>query len=188
MSVYEDELWNMLARGHGAATARAGARPGARRQVRARVLATATLSVILAAVAIVVFGATGRDPAAYAVTVNHDGTVTLTINEILGIDGANRKLAALGLPVLVASARKDCRETGHPVRDMANLARIVEPRKVSDGLSGLRWVIHTGEIPHGDTLRIVARLDTDVPEPAIAGSYGLYRGQAPRCSRWRLSG
>ncbi|HEY0806846.1 MAG TPA: hypothetical protein VGD84_17370, partial [Pseudonocardiaceae bacterium] len=51
--------------------------------------------------------ALGGSPA-YAVTRNGDGTVTISLSELSGVDGANGKLHNLGLPVVVVPTRPGC--------------------------------------------------------------------------------
>jgi len=50
----------------------------------------------------------GRWHPAYAVTQNTDGTVTVSINQLSGVAGANDKLHNLGEPVVVVPVRPGC--------------------------------------------------------------------------------
>ena len=125
----------------------------------------------------------GNPPAAYAVTQNPDGTVSLTLNEVLGVDPANEQLAKLGVPVVVAKVQPGCAERGEPVRPSApRFGEMIEPVKTGSGLAGISWVIHPSLIPAGDTLRLSVQVDPDSTIPALGSAIGLFRGQAPRCS------
>jgi hypothetical protein len=78
----------------------AAQRPAARRHRRPLVLAGGLAAA--AAVASVAGLALNRgDNAAWAVTSNDDGTVTVEINSLSDSDGLERKLAAAGVPALV---------------------------------------------------------------------------------------
>ena len=73
-------------------------RPGRARRTRPRLLAGASLAVASSATAVaLLLSATASPPPAFAVTRHHDGSVSVRINRRSGIDGANRKLAAMGI-------------------------------------------------------------------------------------------
>ncbi len=186
MSRFEDELWEMLAREHGAATVRAG-RPTHRAPHRRRALPLAAAAVTLAAATatIVVLSAGGSPSAAYAVTQNADGTVTLTLDEIIGVQPANEALAKLGVRAVVAKVEAGCDETGQTVRPPrpGSVLEMVETAKAGEGLGGLSWVIHPAAIPPGDTLRLSVQIDPYSRIPAVGEGLALFRGQAPSCSR-----
>jgi hypothetical protein len=50
----------------------------------------------------------GGGTAAYAVTRNSDGTVTVSINDMSGLAGANSKMHTMSLPVVVVPVRPGC--------------------------------------------------------------------------------
>ncbi len=157
--------------------------PGVRRR---RLLPLAGVVVLAAVTAVVValMSAGGNPPAAYAVTQNEDGTVTLSLNEVLGVEPANEQLARLGVPVVVAKVEAGCDETGEPVRPSApRFGEMIEPAKTGSGLEGLTWVIRPALIPAGDTLRLSVQLDPNSSIPALGTGMALFRGPAPRCSR-----
>jgi hypothetical protein len=157
------------------------------RMGRGRVLAVAAAALSLAAVivAIAALGSGGGGPtAAYAVTQNPDGTVTLTLSEVLGVEPANEQLARLGVPVVVAKIEPGCDERGETVRPTEpRLNEMIEPAKSGPGLGGLTWVIHPSVIPPGDSVRLSVQLDPDSSIPALGAGMALFRGAAPRCSR-----
>jgi hypothetical protein len=128
----------------------------------------------------------GTSPPAYALVVNPNGSVTLTINELIGITGANAQLARLGVRARVARLEPHCNARGHFVRVRLRPRRLpVEPEKLRNRLSGLRMVIHPSTIPPGDTLLLTARLiegmHDDTPFRAVGMTMGLYCGAPPAC-------
>ena len=98
MSNFTDNLWRDLAREHGPALALADRPdPGRPRHPRPRVLAGSTLALAGVGAALTVgLSAAGSTPA-FAVTRQHDGSVSVKINSKSGIAGANHKLAAMGV-------------------------------------------------------------------------------------------
>jgi hypothetical protein len=186
MSRFEDDLWEMLSREHGAATLRAG-RPSSLVPRRRRVLSLVAGAVTFAVVtgtAVVVLSARSGLPPAYAVTQNANGTVTLTLDDVIGVQPANDELARLGVRVVVAKVEAGCNETGDVVRSVGgSVFGMVESARVGDGLGGLRWVIHPAAIPQGDTLRLSVQIDPHSRIPAVGEGLGLFRGEAPKCSK-----
>ncbi len=154
---------------------------------RGQLLAIAGAALCLAAVivAIAALGSGGSSPdAAYAVTQNPDGTVTLTLSEVLGVEPANEQLAKLGIPVVVAKIEPGCEERGETVRPSApRFNEMIEPAKAGPGLAGLTWIIHPSLIPSGDTMRLSVQLDPVSQIPAVGAGMALFRGRAPKCSR-----
>ena len=169
-----------LGRSCGATSARQ--RTG-RRRLFALAGAILGLAAVIVAVAALESGG-GSPPAAYALTQNPDGTVTLTLSEVLGVEPADEQLAKLGIPVVVAKIEPGCDETGELVRPTApRYGEMIEPAKMGPGFGGLTWVIHPSLIPAGDSLRLSVQLDPDSSIPALGTGIALFRGQAPRCSR-----
>jgi hypothetical protein len=68
------------------------------------VLAVAAASIV----ATVSFTTLGNGPAAYAVTKNSNGTVTVSISDIQAIGPANAKLQALGVRAKAVPMTSDC--------------------------------------------------------------------------------
>ena len=98
MSKFEDQLFNDLIQEHGPALAVAK-RPKAPRNTRPVWIAAGALAVAGAATAgITLFS--GGTPA-FAVTENPDGSVTVAVKDLSGLDAANRELARRGLPTMV---------------------------------------------------------------------------------------
>jgi hypothetical protein len=186
MPRFEDDLWEMLSREHGAATVQAGRQSGfapLRRRPLSLLAGTLTLAAVTAAV-VVMLSAGSRPSEAYAVTQKADGTVTLTLDEAIGVRPANEDLARLGVRVVVAKVEAGCAETGRIVRSAAgSIFGMAEPARAGHGLGGLRWVIHPAAIPPGDTLRLVVQIDPHSRIPAVGEALGLFRGKAPKCAK-----
>lgn len=108
MSEFEDNLWRDVVREHGDDLAQTKWPPPRRRQPRPRVLAGTTV-VLAAAAAVIalVLGGAGTSPA-YAVTTNHDGSITLAINRLNGIHAANVKLSSLGVRAMAVQVPVAC--------------------------------------------------------------------------------
>ena len=161
--------------------------PVRRLVLRRRRLLSLAGALCLAAVTVtvvVLMSAGGGAPAAYAVTQNPDGSVTLSLNEVLGLEPVNERLAQLGVPVVVAKMEAGCDEHGEPVRfpDGRAFPEMIETVKTGTGLAGITWVIRPSLIPPGDTLRIAVQRDPKSPIPALGAQLGLFHGQAPRCA------
>ncbi len=108
MSTFEDNLWRELAREHDAEHALPG-RASTSGPARRRRLAGASLGLAAVATAAALVLSAGTAAPAFAVTSNPNGTVTVTIDEIAGIAGANAQLTALGVraravPIVQAAA------------------------------------------------------------------------------------
>lgn len=154
---------------------------------RRRLLSLAGVLALAAATVTVValMSAGGGTPAAYAITQNPDGSVTLSLNEVLGVEPVDERLAQLGVPVVVAKMEAGCDEHGEPVRFPSGqvFPEVIETVKTGSGLAGITWVIRPSLIPSGDTLRIAVQRDPKSPIPALGAQFGLFRGQAPSCAR-----
>jgi hypothetical protein len=98
MTKFTDNLWRDLARENGAALAHADRpEPGRARLPRPRVLAGSTLALAGAGVALGLgLTATGSTPA-FAVTMNSDGSVLVTISQTQALPQANHKLTDMGI-------------------------------------------------------------------------------------------
>ena len=195
MANIEDKLWTGLTATPEAETALTTRQPpSVRRRAPRAPLATGGMAIagVIAAVALTT-GGSGTTPA-YAVTVNPNGSVSVTLNEVLGVSGANEQLERLGVRARIAKIEAGCAETGDAIApgDPADqqIPRMVEPQKVAEGLAGLDWVIHPEAIPPGDTLLITAQLANEGRPvakyhgkeiTAVASGTGLYRGAAPTC-------
>jgi hypothetical protein len=150
----------------------------------------------------------GTATPAYAVVLNSDGSVTLTLNQLLGARAADERLASLGVKVTVLTREQGCTSTGIRAPDAisplssgalgrerrsvesillgqgALIERSTLPR-AHTGFRGLTLRIDPTMIPPEDTLVITARLldgpSGDGHSHAIGMSAGLYRDPAPTC-------
>ena len=146
MSEFEDHLWREFARQHGPALEIAGrARAQYRRAGRRRALASSTLGLVgLGTVLALVLG-TGATSPAFAVTRNHDGTVTVSIERSSGIAGANGKLHQLGINARVlAQVPVGCGTS-------TSMGGHGAPAP-SGGIANARWTINPSQVPAGHTL------------------------------------
>jgi hypothetical protein len=113
------------------------------------------------------------------VTSNGDGTITVRIREVVGIEGANAKLTGLGVPVRVVPVEPDCPAAGsgstpdrvsperqHTILSLIGPARIASVK------------VTPAAIPSGDTLLIGAR-QLDAGTIALVGA--LYKGPGRSC-------
>jgi hypothetical protein len=203
MTSFEDRLWSELVREHGDALTVAGGI--ARRSPRARrawgprrswrvLLAAGAVALTATVVAGALVLTASTTPLAYAIVVNRDGSVTLTIDELIGVNAANARLAELGVRAKVAIVKAGCTASGvrarFPLRRGGGrfepwIAGMIRPEKSHPGFGGVGMVVRPGRIPRGDTLLLTARwLDgthAGAPLPAVGLTFGLYRGQAPAC-------
>lgn len=107
MSRFKDRLWSELVREHGADLAQMSAPagiPGNRR----RMLAGTGLGVVAAGISAALVLVTAGTGPAFAVTRNHDGSVSVVITRMAGISGANAKLAALGYRARLVQVTAAC--------------------------------------------------------------------------------
>jgi hypothetical protein len=203
MSKIEERLWTDLIGEPEAERALMARQPPAERRPSGRTAAFAGGLVVLVSSVVLVIALTGgaSTTPAYAVSVNPDGSVSLAIDEIVGVQGANQALARLGVKARVAQIEVGCRRTGK-IDMRHNRHLIVEPRKVGGpgsslekqmrrrggAFAGIDVIIHADEIPRADTLVISAELNRPVryhgkAVSSISMSSALFRGVPPRCSR-----
>jgi hypothetical protein len=146
MSKFEDHLWEAFVHEHGNEMPPVS-RPAARHITRPRLLASTGLGVAgVSAVVALVLGTTTTSPA-FAVTRNHDGTVTVRVLRSAGIAGANAKLHQLGIRAEVlpqaplrCSGWVSIAGQGAP-----------DPQRT---LSHANWTIDPSNVPVGQTLAL----------------------------------
>jgi len=163
-------------------TARTARHVGRARSTRLRV----TLAAIVATAVLAVLALTsGGGRAAWAVQLRGDGTVSITLNDLLGVSPANARLRALGLPVTIQQARQRCSAKGELDRRVSTISlleHVVRRELRSNGQPKLRWIIYPAAIPQGDTLGLVAQLAPPTRSTrAFVYQAKLYRGSAPGC-------
>jgi len=176
MTSVDDTIWDAITRDPQAPGALAVEQPLQRRRYRWVGLAGA-LCLAVAMVTFLLQG--GGDHAAYALAVQSDGTIILTLSEIEGIEGANSQLSHMGAPVRVGRLAAGCTKAGEPDRSATLvLPSIVEP--AGGGSGTISWRIHPSVIPAGDTMLLEAK--TLSGTSTLAGYHAmLYRGSAPSC-------
>ena len=102
MSEFEDNLWLVVVREHADELARTERTGRHRRATRPQLLAGTTVGLAAVAIAAALLFGASTSPAAFAVTRNPDGTVTVNLMQASGIAGANKKLAAMGVRAQLA--------------------------------------------------------------------------------------
>jgi hypothetical protein len=141
MTKFEAHLWREVVSARGEELA-AMSSPAASRSRRARAGLIAGIGLGLAGAGValgIVLSATPATPA-YAVILNHDGTVTVTIRGQSGIAGANAKLHQLGIRASVMT---------HPPSGCGAIRRQAAP---SQGTPDASWTISPRKVPPGRTL------------------------------------
>jgi hypothetical protein len=188
VSRFENRLWDELVEQHGAllldpppaVLQRTPVPVGRLRWAPRRRLSIAAfgtaVAAVLAALLIGLGGSGGGGTPAYAVTSNGDGTITVRIRDVVGIEGANAKLAALGVPVRVVPAEPDCPAVGTPDRvspeRQHTILSLIGPARIAS------VKVTPAAIPSGDTLLIGAR---QLDAGAIALDGALYKGSGGSC-------
>lgn len=174
MTSFADHLFEDLMAEHGAAlvadaadAAGAATAPAGRRYTRpAWATAGAVAAAGAAAVGFTVFGGAAS---AYAVTDNHDGTVTVSVTKAGGISGANAELRRLGASVVVLKATPGC-----PSIDSFALAEPVpHPGLTSLGVrsgpgGGINSVtVQAKALPKNDTMLVAVGFDGGIQHIAV---------------------
>jgi hypothetical protein len=177
MTSFEDRLWAELTSEHATELAQ-GPPPQRRKPTRSIPVVFAAFvlaGVILASIATLM---TSSSAPAFAVTQNSDGTVTVTIKELIGIHEANTQLEALSVHVRAAGIEASC------TTDMSNFHTVPFPPQIvasifSIGKSATTPITITPSvIPAGDTLLLEAR---QVAPELIAINLKLFQGPVPSC-------
>lgn len=190
MSRFEDRLLVHLIDNHGARLAQADPAPqprqphGRRGGRLAAAAAAAAAALALAAGVVAATLSSGGSTPAYAVEVHSDGTVVLTLDEIVGVEGANAQLSKLDVKATIARVEAGCTQTGvidHSRGGAAAIHNIVQPSHT--GETGVRWTINPAAIPPGDTLSLSAQRLEGSTSNLAAYRIALYQGAAPSCTR-----
>jgi hypothetical protein len=189
---FEDRLLGQLVEQHGALLADAPAPVAPGEHVfsgasrRRRFAPAAALAVALAAAlaAIVVgLGSGSRTSPAFAVVRNADGTVSVTIAELAGVEGADDRLAALGVPARVVRSQRSCpTRPGQFKAARLSAAQALAISRLAGPAGTAAVVIDPAAVPAGDEVVIGAR---SLPQPSGSAAVGLetqvYEGAAPPC-------
>ncbi|WP_241387687.1 hypothetical protein [Rhodococcus sp. CH91] len=106
MTKFDDSLLDELLTRHSATlTTMKRVEPHRRRTTRPLAVAASALAVAGAVSAIAL---TGTDSPAYAVTLNADDTVTVSIEDVKAVDAANAELQRLGVRATAVAMTDDC--------------------------------------------------------------------------------
>lgn len=179
MTKFEDQLFGQLMTEHGHQL-RAMQRPvPARRRARRPVwMATAAAGTAAAATAAVMTLSSAPAMAAYSVT-QHDGAVSVSVDNASGVAGANAALDRMRARVVVVPVRSGCPPIGslprpqpapHPAVQVAAGVNKDGHRSVSVKIKG--------SIPAGDTMILAF---TGSPRSGSVGAGGIITGPVPRC-------
>lgn len=180
MSRFEDRLWAELVEQHGAVLAEQPVLVAAPpRRLRRAPIAAAALAVAVALAVLVIALGHGGGTSAYAVVTNPDGTVTVTIRELAGVEPANERLEELDVPVRIPPTTSGC-PTSRAGLKAAHLTP-EQSRQAFEPVGGngdysLR--IDPKAIPKGDTLVLKAY---ELPSGATAMRALIIEGPAPPC-------
>jgi len=179
MSSFEDRLWTDLVREHGAALT--AARRSAPQRKRARPLLLSGSVALAATIAVVVLAVTASDTTpAFAVIVNQDRTVTVTVRQLSDRPQVNRKLRSLGVRARIVPLSPSCRYALHTGGPGQPVTPATEPLSGSNlgPIGAWKVVIIPNRIPLGHTLVLAPRRISNGYEMADA----TVRGPGPSCS------
>jgi hypothetical protein len=182
MTKFEDRLFGQLMAEHGQqlrAVERPAPAPARRRARRPVWLATGAAGAVAAATAAVL--ALGGAPAyaAYSVT-QHDGTVSVSVYNASGVDGANAALHRIHARVVVVRVRPSCPPIGslprphpapHPAVSVGSGVNSQGHRSVSVKIKG--------GIPAGDTM--ILAFTGNPRSGGAVGAGGIITGPVPHC-------
>lgn len=173
MGSFEDQLWSELARAHGDELSRARREPARHGRTRPVALTAGAFGVVgaVTVVSLALTATTGTP--AYAVTEHTDGTVAITIHDLIGVDGANAELAKLGVPVRAVTIDSSCHGTYHPDPNLPPVHGTVLVRSTGQD----EITVRPANIPAGDTLLLAAKQVGS----RVAMSIALVRDPAPSC-------
>jgi hypothetical protein len=177
MTKFADELFTDLMREHGPALELV--RLPNRRKVPRPVWVAAGAVGLAGAITAGVTVAGGGSPA-YAVTANGDGTVTVSIAQLTGVDGANGALRTLGDPVVVVPVRPGCPALDSlPVADPGSRFQRTQISGSVSGRGGSSGTITVNArgVPAGDIVLVAASTGPNGMSLAVK----LIKGPAPRC-------
>ena len=180
MTKFEDQLLERLMTEHGDELRAMPARAmpaRVRRRVRRPVwLATGAAGAAAAVTAGVMALGSAPALAAYSVT-RHDGTVSVTVNNVSGVGGANTALQKLRARVVVVLVKPGCPSIDSLPKADLHLANWVAVQTDSDGHRSVSVRIK-GAIPAGDTM-ILAFSGNE--QTGSVGAGGVITGPVPAC-------
>lgn len=169
MTTFKDNLLNDLMREHGQTVEEAPER----HTRSARPLLVAAGALAIAGAATMAITTSGNAPEAFAVTKNPDGSVTLTIKDIKGIDPANAELREYGIGAKAVPMSRDCAPLDESKLDLLGGYKL--PRHEEDG----SVTMSPGDVPPGYTILLGI---SNMPNRGTGLGYtGPHRDPAPDC-------
>jgi hypothetical protein len=179
MTKFEDQLFGQLMAEHGhRLRAMQQPAPARRRAQRPVWLATGAVGTAAAVTAAVMALSSAPAMAAYSVT-QHDGTVSVSVDNASGVAGANVALDGMHARVVVVPVRPGCPSLGslprpqpapHPAVSVGTRVNAQGHRSVSVKIKG--------SIPAGDTMILAF---SGNPRSGSVGAGGIITGPVPRC-------
>lgn len=170
MTRFKDNLLDDLMREHGQTLEDV---PEQRNKRSARPLLVAAGALAIAGAGTVAITTSGNSPEAWAVTKNADGSVTLTIRDIKGVDPANAKLREYGIGAKAVPMSRDCAPLDESKLDL--LGGYELPRHEADG----SVTMSPGDVPPGYTILLGI---SNLPGRGTGlGFTGPHRNPAPDC-------
>ncbi|MFS8102981.1 hypothetical protein LFM09_38220 [Lentzea alba] len=165
---FKDNLLDDLMREHGHSLEDV---PQQRRRNVRPLLAAAGALAIAGAATVAITANTGQE--AWAVTKNADGSVTLTIRDIKGVDAANAKLREYGIGAKAVPMSRDCAPLDESKMDLLDDYKL--PRITEDG----KVTMFPGDVPAG--YKILLGISTMPNRGTGLGFTGPHRDPAPDC-------
>jgi hypothetical protein len=183
MSSFEDRLWSYLVLEHrhlltGRREPAETAWPRRQPSTRHLLLTAGGVAVAGAIAAVIVVLAGATSPAAFAISRNSYGEVTITLKETIGVTGLNRRLDELGVPIKAYLMDPNCSAA------LAHVDWNVYPHIVThNGPPPAGVTIQPAAIPAGHTLVIAARPIQAGPDRRtfIVSASMLVRDPPPPC-------
>lgn len=150
---------------------------------RVSVLVGASVALATLAAALAFSLAGTASPPAFAVAARPNGKVTITLRQLAGVTGLNRKLAAMGLGIRAVPVFRGCHAPVRVVGSHGPAATLRARRLVAIGADGrqyllggqLRQLTVETHVPAGDTLVLAASAS------GLLSVGQMVRGPAPRC-------
>lgn len=162
MTKFADDLYDDLMREHGPALAATRAPAPRPRTSRRVVLAAGAGGLAVAATAGSLVALSGTP--AYALTTNHDGSISLAVYKEAGVAQANAKLRAIGAKVVVVPVEAGCPSLGSvrkPAVPVTGPVR-VQGSESSDG----SITVNAQGVPRGDVIVVATETSGKLSETA----------------------
>lgn len=157
MTKFADHLYDDLMRQHGSTLAGTMLPAHSRRHITPRGALVATGAGGLAVAAATGVLVTGGGAPAYALTTNHDNTVTLAVYQASGIAQANARLHQLGDKVVVVPVKPGCPSVSSLSKPAAS-GRKSEISVESSGSKNGSITVNARGVPAGDILVVAAQV------------------------------